>query len=56
VMLLNHQKWFGHVHPIEMGYHDAVSEGNHVCKWRNLGQSDVKSFLCLVGSRVGKNS
>jgi hypothetical protein len=56
VPLLNNQNLFGHVHPIEMGYHDAISEGNHACEWCNLGQSDVESWLWLVGSVVHANS
>jgi hypothetical protein len=55
VLLLSHQNWFGHVHPIEMGYHDTVSEGNHVCEWCNVGQSNVKTWLCLLGSAYGAN-
>jgi hypothetical protein len=39
-----------------MGYHDVRGEGNHVPKWHNQGQSDVKSYLCLVGFVVGINS
>jgi hypothetical protein len=56
VFLLNHQNKFGHVHPIERGYHDVVSKQNHVHEWRNLRQSGVGSWLCLVGSAVGANS
>jgi hypothetical protein len=53
--LLDHQNQFGHVHPIKMGYHDAVGEGKRACEWHNLGQSIMKSWLCLVGSIVGIN-
>jgi hypothetical protein len=56
MLLLNNQNHFGHVHPIEMGYHDVLSEGNHVCEWHNMGKSVVKSWLFLVGSTVGANS
>jgi hypothetical protein len=55
-LLSNHQNQFGHVHTIEMGYHDVVSEVNHAHRWRNLGQNVIKSWLCLVGSAVGTNS
>jgi hypothetical protein len=44
------------VHPIEMGYHVAVGGENHVREWHSLGQSNVKSWFCLVGSVVGVNS
>jgi hypothetical protein len=47
---------FGNDHPIKMGYHGAVSRENHVRKWCNLGQSDIKGWLFLVGSTVGVKS
>jgi hypothetical protein len=43
VSSLRSSKWFGHVHPIGMGYHDVRGEGNNVPEWRNQGQSSVKS-------------
>jgi hypothetical protein len=33
----------GHGHPSEMGCRDVVSEGNHVCVWRSLGQTTIES-------------
>jgi hypothetical protein len=47
--------WFGHVHPIKMGYHDAVGEGNRAHKWHNMGQSIVQSWIFFVGSVVSIN-
>jgi hypothetical protein len=49
------QMLFGHGHPSEMGFRGVVSEGNHLRKWRSLGQITVESYFFLVGSGVDVN-